>query len=151
MVPFPLSQLQARWVARVLSRRIQAPSQAEMRADSLAFYREQQQEGKRSRDAHYLGEHQWGYNQWLARACGDEEDVASTPWRIAMNQQVCEPMDANPSPPPGRRQTAVAAAALSGSLTELCSFVQSICAFHCILGPWHPLHGSQQAQIWMHG
>ncbi|KAK9862092.1 hypothetical protein WJX84_002278, partial [Apatococcus fuscideae] len=87
VVPFPLAQLQARWVARVLSGKVAPPTHEELRADSAAFYKEQQEEGRRSRDAHYLGEHQWGYNEWLARSCGEPADIASTPWRIAMNNQ----------------------------------------------------------------
>ena len=105
VVPFPLAQLQARWLARVLSGSIAPPTLAEMKADSAAFYKEQQQHGRRSRDAHYLGENQWGYNEWLARSCGEAHDIASTSWRIAMNNQVCQPSSSSlvllemPDPP----------------------------------------------------
>jgi hypothetical protein len=70
VIPFPQMQLQTRLVARVLSGRVELPSQEEMERDQVQ---------PNSMDVKYThrmsGDVQWEYNAWLVEACGDVE-----PW-----------------------------------------------------------------------
>lgn len=68
VIPFPQMQLQTRLVARVLSGRVELPSQEEMERDQVK---------PSSPDIKYThrmaGDLQWEYNTWLVEACGDVE------------------------------------------------------------------------------
>ncbi len=54
MIPFPLSQLQARWIAKVLSGKVQLPSQSEMMKSVQAFYAQFEASGGSMHHLHYL-------------------------------------------------------------------------------------------------
>lgn len=78
VLPFPQYQLQARWISRVLSGRVQLPDAAEMEAHIEAFYKQLEADGIEQRFTHRLdGEKQWQYNQMLVGECGP--DVPSLP------------------------------------------------------------------------
>lgn len=51
VVPFPEFELQAKWMARVLSRRVSLPIKQDMQADTEAFYDNLQQQGVPVRSA----------------------------------------------------------------------------------------------------
>jgi hypothetical protein len=54
VIPFPLSQLQARWIAKVLSGKVQLPSQSEMMKSVQAFYAQFEASGSPMPHLHYL-------------------------------------------------------------------------------------------------
>ncbi len=54
MIPFPLFQLQARWIAKVLSGKVQLPSQSEMMKSVQAFYTQFEASGSPMHHLHYL-------------------------------------------------------------------------------------------------
>jgi hypothetical protein len=54
VIPFPLSQLQARWIAKVLSGKVQLPSQSEMMKSVQAFYAQFEASGSPMDHLHYL-------------------------------------------------------------------------------------------------
>ncbi|XP_039029375.1 flavin-containing monooxygenase FMO GS-OX-like 4 [Hibiscus syriacus] len=70
IVPFPLSELQSKLVAGVLSGRITLPSQKEMTEDVNSFYSTLEASGIPKRYTHCIGESQFEYNNWLAAQCG---------------------------------------------------------------------------------
>ncbi|MCL7027006.1 hypothetical protein MKW94_027288 [Papaver nudicaule] len=70
VIPFPLSELQSKWVAGVLSGRISLPSQEEMMADVEAFYLELEAVGFPKRFTHNMSDYQFEYGDWLAAQCG---------------------------------------------------------------------------------
>ena len=45
VVPFPEFEVQAKWIARVLSRRVSLPSQLAMQEEVEAFYNDLEQQG----------------------------------------------------------------------------------------------------------
>lgn len=49
VVPFPEFELQAKWIARVLSKRVGLPSQQSMQADVGSFYSDLEQQGTPAR------------------------------------------------------------------------------------------------------
>jgi len=67
VIPFPQMQLQTRLVARILSGRVELPSQEEMERDQVK---------PSSTDVKYThrmaGDVQWEYNAWLVEACGSD-------------------------------------------------------------------------------
>lgn len=70
VVPFPLCELQSKWIAGVLSGRVSLPSSDEMMADVEAFYRTLDASGIPKRYTHNIGDSQFEYNDWLASECG---------------------------------------------------------------------------------
>lgn len=84
VVPFPLFEYQAKYIARLLAGQLTLPSVADMKAHIAAFNKHLDQEGTPVRYAHMMPNNtQWEYNEWLAAACGD--DVSPLPsWRPAM-------------------------------------------------------------------
>ncbi|RLN12667.1 flavin-containing monooxygenase FMO GS-OX-like 4 [Panicum miliaceum] len=87
VVPFPLAQLQASWVAGALSGRIQLPSEEEMMEDVRALYSEVEALGWPVRYTHCLKHNQFEYDDWLAEQCGlaGVED-----WRKQMYDAACK-------------------------------------------------------------
>ncbi|XP_026439804.1 flavin-containing monooxygenase FMO GS-OX-like 4 isoform X2 [Papaver somniferum] len=81
VIPFPLSELQSKWVAGVLSGRISLPSQEEMMADVEAFYLELEAAGLPKRFTHNMSDYQFEYGDWLAAQCGCTH---SEKWRKLM-------------------------------------------------------------------
>ncbi|OVA03482.1 Flavin monooxygenase FMO [Macleaya cordata] len=70
VIPFPLSELQSKWVAGVLSGRILLPSQEKMLEDVEAFYLKLEAAGVPKRYTHNMADYQFEYNDWLAAECG---------------------------------------------------------------------------------
>ncbi|KAI3838166.1 hypothetical protein MKW92_031382 [Papaver armeniacum] len=81
VIPFPLSELQSKWVAGVLSGRISLPSQEEMMADVEAFYLELEAAGLPKRFTHNMSDYQFEYGDWLAAQFGC---TPSEKWRKLM-------------------------------------------------------------------
>ncbi|KAF6152992.1 hypothetical protein GIB67_021597 [Kingdonia uniflora] len=81
VIPFPLFELQSKWVAGVLSGRIQLPSQEEMMAKVEEFYLKLEAAGVPKRYTHNMSDYQFDYNDWLAGEC---EFPASEEWRKQM-------------------------------------------------------------------
>ncbi|BAU00465.1 Flavin-containing monooxygenase FMO GS-OX-like 4 [Vigna angularis] len=70
IVPFPMFELQSKWIAAVLSNRIALPSKEEMLEDIEAFYSSLEASGTPKRYTHNMGLLQWEYNDWIADQCG---------------------------------------------------------------------------------
>ncbi|PSR91572.1 Flavin-containing monooxygenase FMO GS-OX-like [Actinidia chinensis var. chinensis] len=70
VIPFPLFELQSKWIAGVLSGRIALPSSDEMMANVEVFYRTLDESGIPKRYTHQLAEYQFEYSDWLASECG---------------------------------------------------------------------------------
>jgi hypothetical protein len=70
VIPFPLVQLQASWVAGALSGRIELPSEEEMMEDVRAHYSQLEGIGWPVRYTHCLKHDQFEYDDWLAEQCG---------------------------------------------------------------------------------
>ncbi|XAR70436.1 hypothetical protein NMG60_11027283 [Bertholletia excelsa] len=69
IIPFPLFELQSKWVAGVLSNRIKLPSSEEMMEDVKAFYKKLEESGMPKRYTHQAGDYQFEYTDWLAAQC----------------------------------------------------------------------------------
>ncbi|XVF51690.1 hypothetical protein PTKIN_Ptkin04bG0204900 [Pterospermum kingtungense] len=81
IVPFPLCELQSKWIAGVLSGRTTLPSQKEMMEEVKAFYATLEASGIPKRYTHLVGESQFEYNNWLAAQCGCQ---GTEKWRKQM-------------------------------------------------------------------
>ncbi|KAF5207772.1 Flavin-containing monooxygenase fmo gs-ox-like [Thalictrum thalictroides] len=69
VVPFPLCELQSKWVAGILSGRISLPSQEEMMSNVEAFYAKLEAAGMPKRYTHNMASYQFEYDDWLAARC----------------------------------------------------------------------------------
>ncbi|XP_066377051.1 flavin-containing monooxygenase FMO GS-OX-like 2 isoform X1 [Miscanthus floridulus] len=69
VIPFPLFELQSKWVARVLSGRIKLPSKDKMMEEVKAFYLKLEARGWPKRYTHNFSNHQFEYDDWLAEQC----------------------------------------------------------------------------------
>lgn len=69
VIPFPMFQLQASWVAGVLSGRIRLPPEEEMMQDVRALYSELDAVGWPVRYTHCMKHNQFEYDDWLAEQC----------------------------------------------------------------------------------
>ncbi|KAJ6712289.1 DIMETHYLANILINE MONOOXYGENASE [Salix purpurea] len=81
VVPFPLFELQTKWIAGVLSGHIALPTPEEMMEDVKAFYLTLEASNIPKYRTHNLGVCQFEYDNWLASQCdcpGIEE------WRVQM-------------------------------------------------------------------
>ncbi|KAH7283957.1 hypothetical protein KP509_34G032600 [Ceratopteris richardii] len=79
VIPFPLMQLQSRWIAQSLSGKVTLPSEEQMLKDSLEFYERLDARGIPTNKIHDMGSYQFEYDNWLAAAC-DSSPIE--PWRI---------------------------------------------------------------------
>lgn len=70
VIPFPLFELQSKWVGRVLSGRIKLPSKDKMVEDVKAFYLKLEALGWPKRYTHNFSNFQFDYDDWLAEQCG---------------------------------------------------------------------------------
>ncbi|RWR87493.1 flavin-containing monooxygenase FMO GS-OX-like protein 4 [Cinnamomum micranthum f. kanehirae] len=70
VVPFPLFEMQSKWVASVLSGRLALPSQEEMMMDVEAFYSKLDAAGMPKRYTHSMSDYQFDYTDELAAECG---------------------------------------------------------------------------------
>ncbi|CAN6305923.1 unnamed protein product [Urochloa humidicola] len=69
VIPFPLFELQSKWVAKVLSGRIVLPSKEEMMEDVKDFYSKLEALGWPKRYTHNFSNYQFDYDDWLAGQC----------------------------------------------------------------------------------
>ncbi|KAF6152409.1 hypothetical protein GIB67_038032 [Kingdonia uniflora] len=81
IIPFPMFELQSKWVAGVLSGRIQLPSQKMMMSNVEVFYSKQEDFGVPKRYAHDMSGCEFDYKDWLAGECGFP---AAEEWRKQM-------------------------------------------------------------------
>ncbi|CAL1401391.1 unnamed protein product [Linum trigynum] len=81
VIPFPLFELQSKWIAGALSGRITLPSKEEMTEDVKAYYQELEASNIPKRYTHCLDLDQFEYNDWLAAQCGSS---GSEQWRKKM-------------------------------------------------------------------
>ncbi|KFK40585.1 hypothetical protein AALP_AA2G015000 [Arabis alpina] len=81
VLPFPVFELQSKWVAGVLSGRITLPSKEDMMVEIETSYASLEAEGIPKRYTHCLGITQFEYNNWLASQCGCS---GTEEWRLEM-------------------------------------------------------------------
>lgn len=67
---FHIFELQSKWVAKVLSGKVELPSEEEMMDSVLNFYEFLKQKEIPKRHTHFLRPHQVDYKHWLARESG---------------------------------------------------------------------------------
>ncbi|KAK7309041.1 hypothetical protein RJT34_05463 [Clitoria ternatea] len=70
VLPFPMFELQSKWIARILSSRVALPSKEDMAKNIEAFYSSLEASGTPKRYTHNMGILQWDYNNWIADQCG---------------------------------------------------------------------------------
>ncbi|VVB06066.1 unnamed protein product [Arabis nemorensis] len=70
VVPFPMSELQSKWIAGVMSGRITLPSKEDMMLEIKTLYAILEAQGIPKRYTHYLGTDQFEYYDWLASQNG---------------------------------------------------------------------------------
>ncbi|XP_057977859.1 flavin-containing monooxygenase FMO GS-OX-like 3 [Malania oleifera] len=91
VIPFPMFELQSKWIAGILSSRIALPSQEEMMRDVESFYSRLEASGTPKRYTHNLLGYQFEYNDWLAAECCC---AIAEEWRkqmfYAVNKNRCE-------------------------------------------------------------
>ncbi|CAN6460764.1 unnamed protein product [Victoria cruziana] len=93
MLPFPLFELQCKWVAGILSGRTSLPTEKEMMEDIEAFYSQIEAAGYPKRYTHNLSEYQFEYDDWLAMQCGCP---AVEDWRRKMYMAAAQNRGARP-------------------------------------------------------
>ncbi|KAJ6308296.1 hypothetical protein OIU76_017970 [Salix suchowensis] len=81
VVPFPLFELQTKWIAGVLSGHIALPTPEEMMEDVKAFYLTLEASNIPKYRTHNLGVCQFEYDNWLASQCGCP---GIEEWRVQM-------------------------------------------------------------------
>ncbi|KAI3841558.1 hypothetical protein MKX03_023872 [Papaver bracteatum] len=84
-IPYPIFELQSKWVAGVLSGRILLPSQEEMMVEVEDFYLKLEAAGVPKRYTHNTFDYQFEYGDWLAGECGFP---LSEEWRKQMFEAV---------------------------------------------------------------
>ncbi|KAI3912256.1 hypothetical protein MKW98_012067 [Papaver atlanticum] len=84
-IPYPIFELQSKWVAGVLSGRILLPSQEEMMVEVEDFYLKLEAAGVPKRYTHNTFDYQFEYSDWLAGECGFP---LSEEWRKQMFEAV---------------------------------------------------------------
>ncbi|GAA0175438.1 oxygenase [Lithospermum erythrorhizon] len=70
VIPFPLCELQSKWIASVLSGQVSLPSADDMMADVEAFYSSMEASSVPKRYTHNMSDYQFDYDDWLAEQCG---------------------------------------------------------------------------------
>ncbi|EFJ25339.1 hypothetical protein SELMODRAFT_413950 [Selaginella moellendorffii] len=69
-IAFPLSELQAKWIAAVLKGRASLPSKGEMANEVVDFYRTLEAQGVPKRYTNHLYLETFDYAEWIAKQCG---------------------------------------------------------------------------------
>lgn len=72
VVPFPLFEMQSKWIARVFSGRAQLPSMDAMLLDAERYAAERQASGFPRRHLHRMGPLQWEYLAWIGKQLGEQ-------------------------------------------------------------------------------
>ncbi|CAI5499283.1 unnamed protein product [Closterium sp. Naga37s-1] len=85
VVPFPLCQLQARWVAQLLSSQLPVPPRSDMEGGVRRLYARMEEQGVPERYAHRLDMEQFPYMDSLSTDCGGTPLPA---WRREMYEAV---------------------------------------------------------------
>jgi thioredoxin reductase len=70
VVPFPLCELQSRWIAKTLSGKAHLPSENDMIEAVRNFYVQNESAGRPKHYTHNIGHCQFEYDNWLADQCG---------------------------------------------------------------------------------
>ncbi|OAY78671.1 Flavin-containing monooxygenase FMO GS-OX-like 4, partial [Ananas comosus] len=93
VIPFPMLELQSKWVAGILSGRIELPTKEEMLADVNAFYLEMEVAGWPKRYTHNFANIQFEYDDWLANQCGcpPVEEWRKQMYAATGKNRVCRP------------------------------------------------------------
>mmetsp|Transcript_7251 Transcript_7251/g.26674 ORF Transcript_7251/g.26674 Transcript_7251/m.26674 type:complete len:188 (-) Transcript_7251:1901-2464(-) len=81
VVPFPMMQLQSRWVAQALSGRVILPLEEEMTNACQEFYNKLERDGVPMRYTHRMGDDQFHYNDMISKITNSRPLPA---WRKAM-------------------------------------------------------------------
>ncbi|KAL9310409.1 putative flavin monooxygenase, FAD/NAD(P)-binding domain superfamily [Arabidopsis thaliana] len=81
VLPFPMFELQSKWIAGVLSGWIPLPSKEDMIMEIKTFYSTLEVQGIPKRYTHRMGNTQFEYDNWLASQCGCSE---TEEWRKEM-------------------------------------------------------------------
>ncbi|CAD6204443.1 unnamed protein product [Miscanthus lutarioriparius] len=90
-IPFPLVELQSKWVAGVLSGWIKLPSKDEMMEDVKAFYSKLQACGWPKRYTHNLSKCQFEYDDWLAEQYPPIEEWRKQMFTINLKNKTARP------------------------------------------------------------
>ncbi|KAJ4754209.1 Flavin-containing monooxygenase [Rhynchospora pubera] len=93
VIPFPLVELQCKWLAGILSGRIELPLEEEMLKDVKADYQRLEMKGWPKRYAHNFSDFQFEYDDWLAEQCGlpPVEDWRKEMYVVASKNRVARP------------------------------------------------------------
>lgn len=70
VIPFPLMQLQSKWIAMTLSGKVLLPLRKEMNRAIEEFYENIKAKGLAKSKIHDLSSYQFEYDDWLANQCG---------------------------------------------------------------------------------
>ncbi|KAG6553594.1 hypothetical protein Mapa_004508 [Marchantia paleacea] len=82
IVPFPLFQVQSKWISKLLSGKVELPSESIMMSDVKQFYEELEANGLTTYNTHtMLKRDQFVYCDWILEQC---EDQPLDPWREAI-------------------------------------------------------------------
>jgi hypothetical protein len=93
VLPFPLFQFQAKWIAMVLSGKVKLPPTNEMTESIEAFYDQCEAFGKPMHQWHDLGDIEFKYLDWLADQSGSEHLES---WRSKMKNIAFQHLFNNP-------------------------------------------------------
>ncbi|CAK9875472.1 unnamed protein product [Sphagnum jensenii] len=94
VLPFPLFQLQAKWIAMVFSGKVKLPPTREMMESIEAFYDQCEASGKPMHQWHDLGDIEFQYLDWLADQSGSEHLES---WRSKMKSIAFQQLFNNPN------------------------------------------------------
>ncbi|CAM6093325.1 unnamed protein product [Calypogeia fissa] len=94
VVPFPVMELQSRWIARLLSRKSSLPSECEMMSDIRNMYEQLEAINYPKSYTHNCGSCQYEYVDWLAEQSGHEPVET---WRKEIYSSASQFRKMNPS------------------------------------------------------
>ncbi|KAH8521731.1 hypothetical protein H0E87_002691 [Populus deltoides] len=92
-LPFPIFEIQSKWISGVLSDRIVLPSQEDMMEDINTFYSTLEDSGVPKRHTHSMGDTMIDYNAWVASLC---QCPCFEEWRVQMFYETAKRLNANP-------------------------------------------------------
>ncbi|EFJ23363.1 hypothetical protein SELMODRAFT_175034 [Selaginella moellendorffii] len=94
-IAFPLSELQAKWIAAVLKGRASLPSKGEMANEVVDFYRTLEAQGVPKRYTNHLYLETFDYAEWIAKQCGGTCH-GFEPWRKELCLSTLDKKKLNP-------------------------------------------------------